>query len=133
MISYYECYILYLYVEKHTYFFSDGPAIDKTGTPVMNPNFIGTDYTVTDYIVDSSWLAITIFVLLAIVFASTTFYYWRKSRRMAKNLLQEQDDPSNEDALKDDGKREKDFNDILGFYMTKKINCLGNYFLSVNS
>ena len=97
----------------------------------MNPNFIGTDYTVTDYIVDSSWLAITIFVLLAIVFASTTFYYWRKSRRMAKNLLQEQDDPSNEDALKDDGKREKDFNDILGFYMTKKINGLGNYFLSV--
>ena len=86
------------------YSFLDGPGPDKT-VPVVNPN-----YTVTDYIVDSSWLAITIFVLLAIVFASTTFYYWRKSRRMAKNLLQEQDDPSNEDALKDDGKRKKNFN-----------------------
>ena len=64
----------------------------------MQPNF-----TVTDYIMDSSWLAISIFVLLAIVFASTTFYYWRKSRRMGKSLLQEQDDLNTGDA--DDGSR----------------------------
>ena len=82
---------------------SDGPTShDKHGIAVMQP-----DYTVvTDYIADSSWLAITTFVLLAIGFASTTFYYWRKSRRMAKNLIHEQDDHNNGDAnddSKDDG------------------------------
>ena len=90
--------------------FSDGPvAHDKHGIAVMQPN-----YTVTDYIIDSSWFAITIFVLLAIVFASTTFYYWRKSRRMAKTLLHEQDeqnndDTQNENSLKDGGNRKKNF------------------------
>ena len=107
---------------KRWILFSDGSASGKTGykNPVINPN-----YTVTDYIVDSSWLAITIFVLLAIVFASTTFYYWRKSRRMAKNLLQEQDDTNNDDGLKDDGKR-KNFNVIIGVLWTIQINCLEN-------
>ena len=93
-----------------TFFFSDGPvAHDKHGIAVMQPN-----YTVTDYIIDSSWFAITVFVLLAIVFASTTFYYWRKSRRMAKTLLHEQDeqnndDTQNENSLKDGGNRKKNF------------------------
>ena len=90
--------------------FLDGPvAHDKHGIAVMQPN-----YTVTDYIIDSSWFAITIFVLLAIVFASTTFYYWRKSRRMAKTLLHEQDeqnndDTQNENSLRDGGNRKKNF------------------------
>ena len=88
-------------------FISDGTSThDKHGIAVMQPNF-----TVTDYIMDSSWLAISIFVILAIVFASTTFYYWRKSRRMAKTLLQEQDDTNNDDGddggVTDDGKKEE--------------------------
>ena len=77
----------------------DGPAThDKHGIAVMQPN-----YTVTDYIVDSSWLAITTFVLLALGFASTTFYYWRKSRRMAKTLLQEHEETNNDTANNDEG------------------------------
>lgn len=88
-------------------YISDGQAPhDKHGIAVMQPNF-----NVTDYIMDSSWLAISIFVLLAIVFASTTFYYWRKSRRMAKTLLQEQDDPNNDDGddcgMRENGKKEE--------------------------
>ena len=92
----------------------DGPAAhDKHGIAVMQPN-----YTVTDYIIDSSWFAITIFVLLAIGFASTTFYYWRKSRRMAKTLLHEQDDQNNDDtnndeSLKDNGNRKKNFTIVV--------------------
>ena len=77
----------------------DGPAThDKHGIAVMQPN-----YTVTDYIVDSSWLAITTFVLLALGFASTTFYYWRKSRRMAKTLLQEHEETNNDTTNNDEG------------------------------
>ena len=94
---------------KAKYSFLDGPG---PGNPDIRNIVENPRYTIKDYIIDSSWLAITIFVLLAIVFASTTFYYWRKSRRMAKNLLQEHDDPNNEDGLKDDGKRKRNFNVI---------------------
>ena len=99
----------------------DGPAThDKHGIAVMQPN-----YTVTDYIVDSSWLAITTFVLLALGFASTTFYYWRKSRRMAKTLLQEHEETNNDTTNNDEGdsneegKLRKNFRNCSADFETK--------------
>ena len=64
------------------------------------------DFTITDYITDSTWAAITIFVLLAIVFASTTLYYWRKSRRMAKSMLLQEHDTT--DSRDDDADKTED-------------------------
>ena len=40
-----------------------------------------------DYISDNSWAAIAFCFVLVGLLGSTTFYYWRKYRRISKNML----------------------------------------------